>query len=171
MMVTPIHDQNWQSWSGNVTEIKNALSEYRAEAFQDYLSRGWCRLEMFFNTNISLDKKLERHKVFAGRLRQIMKAEGRRPHLLFGTREMMLMQEDPVLLRVSDADFDRYNPGGEDSVTKDPKDKEVIRGYVEELYSINKNLRVCTYTFIHFIHTYIEKSKDQGMCGGAVCHS
>jgi hypothetical protein len=140
IMVTPIHEENWQTWSKGAGEIRDALTEYISEPFREYLSRGWCRLEMFFNANVPLKRELQRHKMFDGKLRQVMKAEGKRPHLLFGTRELMLEQEEPVLLRVSDVDFFKYHPGGEDAVTREQSNKNVIRGYVEELYSINGNL-------------------------------
>jgi hypothetical protein len=143
MMVTPIHDKDWQKWSKNLTEIGDALTQYKAKQFEDYLSRGWCRLEMFFNANIPIDKRLERHEVFDGKLRRVMKEEGRRPHLLFGTRELCLQEEEPVILRLRDDDFGKYNPGGEDARTVDPLDKDVISAYVEELYAINGKLRVC----------------------------
>ncbi len=142
-MVTPIHDTAWQAWSTDVTKITDALTEYKAEPFQDYLSRGWCRLEMFFNANIPLDASLKRHKMFDGKLRQVMKEEGRRPHLLFGTRELMRVHEEPVMLRVQDGHFNKYHPGGKDAVTVDPRDKAVIGAYVQDLRRINRDLTVC----------------------------
>ncbi len=81
-----------------------------------------------------------------------MEADGRRPHLLFGTRELMRVHEEPVFLRVRDDDFDKYHPGGEDAVTVDPSDKDVITEYVEELCRINGNLlvRFCVF-FVFFV--------------------
>jgi hypothetical protein len=147
MMVTPVHDNNWQEWSMlrdhvnkpiKIKEIKDAYEDYGAEPFAEYLARGWCRLEMFFNANMQL--KAGREKLFGGKLKQVMEQEKRRPHLLFGTREKAL-NEMPIILRaLRDEEFVKYHPGEGDVVKQD--DKTVINTYVEELFKINAKLRV-----------------------------
>jgi hypothetical protein len=63
----------------------------------------------------------------------------RRPHVIFGTRELELGLEPLILPKLQDDKFKDWNPGkGKLSSTKD---RDVIGRYVNELLQINSNLR------------------------------
>jgi hypothetical protein len=159
MMLLPIVDSCPQSWSvdthsGTVKEIKDAFSDYRAPAFIEYLERGWCRLEMFFNAHMPIISR--RKKLFCGPLRRVMEEEGRRPHLLFGTREKERGEAPMILRALRDDEFSRFHPAHGDlhKVT----DKEIIGAYVQQLCKININLRVraALYLYVHvYIHAHV----------------
>jgi hypothetical protein len=63
----------------------------------------------------------------------------RRPHLIYGTRELQLGLEPPILRKLEDDEFGLYHPGR--GYLFDHKDAAVIGGYVDELFQINANLR------------------------------
>jgi hypothetical protein len=137
-MVTPIHDPEWKNWSDG-SEIKDAYVDYKARAFEEYLGRGWCRIEMFFNANVPVNK--QRQKVLGGSLKEFMKTDKQRPHLLFGTREMEMNQEPIFLRALKDKDeFDKYDPrNGE--LSKEV-DRLLLKNYVDELWELNEDLKV-----------------------------
>jgi hypothetical protein len=137
LMVTPVHDPHWQRWSAAGDEINDALTDYKAPGFLEYLGRGWCRLEMFFNANIPT--KAGREKLFSSKLRHIMAEEKRRPHLLFGTRERDLCTFPIVIRALLDDEFEKFHPAR--GFFSDPRDAFVIEAYVKELLQINKGLR------------------------------
>jgi hypothetical protein len=154
LMVTPIFDPDWRKWfkpaddsesafsdlagTPKVKEIGDVFTEYLAPAFREYLSRGWCRLEMFFNANMPVTGG--REKLFGGELGQLMAGEKRRPHLLFGTREEELGEMPLILRALRDTEFGKLHPAKGKLFNK--TDEMVIRAYVEELFIINKNLQV-----------------------------
>ena len=137
-MITPVHDPQWRDWDGNVVRIEDGFKDYKADAFADYLSRGWCRLEMFFNANIPFDSS--RSRLFGGELARVMREEKRRPHLVFGTREMEKGPDEmPLILpKLRDSEFARLDPRTGDLTSK--KDAFVIGEYVEELFQFNSGL-------------------------------
>jgi hypothetical protein len=146
MMVTPVHDPSWHTWCSqeSATSFTDALAEYKAEAFQEYLDRGWCRLEMFYNANVPWDQVKQRLKYFGGKLQQAVIATGTRPHLVFGTRELDLGDEEPVIVRpLRDDEFQRskYHPAS--GKVQMEEDRKVIDACVEDLCRINKNLKEC----------------------------
>ena len=139
VMCVPVHDPHWREWSvGGHHNIKDAFTDYSAKAFKEYLGRGWCRLEMFFNANVPL--KAGRAKLFGGELKKIMMEEQRRPHLLFGTREKELDKMPIILRQLADEEFEKFHPGKGELFDK--RDQIVINAYVEELFKINIKLMV-----------------------------
>ena len=77
----------------------NLFDEYKSLAWNGndyaYLNRGWCRVEMLYAANIPLEKdNAARMTMFKAGLLGSMEA-GRRPHLLFGTREHKLYEHTP----------------------------------------------------------------------------
>jgi hypothetical protein len=137
MMVTPIYDPNWKEWWDPQADPSPecALTSYKAKAFQEYLERGWCRLEMFFNANMPFNTERERY--FGGRLKQVMDEEKRRPHLVFGTREQELGMLPVIMHAVTPDEFvETYHPGR--GKLTDQRDGTVIGAYVQELDKINR---------------------------------
>jgi hypothetical protein len=139
LMVTPVHDPQWKEWCSSCIEINDAFSDYKAPGFTEYLGRGWCSLEMFLNANIPFDVARRKH-LFGGELRQVMSEEMRRPHLLFGTRELELGQMPLILRALGDFEFAKYNPS--QGALTDERDAITISSYVEDLFQMNTNLKV-----------------------------
>jgi hypothetical protein len=161
MMVTPVHDPNWVDWSSSCSqmddscsqmdgscsktddscsEVDDAFTDYKASGFTEYLGRGWCRLEMFLNANAHFDDR--RDKLFGGELRQVMSEENRRPHLLFGTREMELGAMPLILRALRDFEFAKYHPSKGAFTNED--DAIIVGAYVDDLFKLNTNLKVCS---------------------------
>jgi hypothetical protein len=138
-MVTPLHDPNWRKWCVEGAEIHYVFTDYQAEGFHEYLKRGWCRLEMFFNAYIPM--RASRAKYLGGELKRIMVEENRRPHLLFGTREKELGKMPVILRNLTDEEFETFHPG--QGLLTDGSDSDIIKAYVEELVKINRRLWVC----------------------------
>jgi hypothetical protein len=140
-MVTPIFDPEWMAWSSKLDATTQRsyweLEDYKAPGFQDYFSRAYIRLDMFFNANMPVDKR--RAKLFGGRLRNEI-SEGRRPHLVFGTRELesgsMLVFMPPL----QDDRLEKYHPTKGNYFSSN--DAVYISAQVEELCKINASLRV-----------------------------
>jgi hypothetical protein len=121
MMVTPFYDPQWQARSSEIPQAHTSggpdeveqdddeFSFYDAPAFTDYLSRGWCRIEMFFNANIPMNPL--RWKLFGGNLGRVMEQEKRRPHLVYGTREKDNGSMPVILPALRDHLFTKYHPG------------------------------------------------------------
>ena len=137
-MVTPVYDPHWKAWASTVEQVTDAFSDYLAPAFVEYLGRGWCRLEMFFSSNVPMSAA--RCKLFGGELGRVMREEKRRPHLVFGTRELELGEMPLILRALRDDEFARYHPG--EGYLFDKRDAVVINAYVEELFKINAQLKV-----------------------------
>jgi hypothetical protein len=62
----------------------------------------------------------------------------RRPHLIYGTRELELGLEPNILRKLEDNEFAHYHPAR--GKLFDSKDRAIIGGYVDELFQINQNL-------------------------------
>ncbi len=142
LMVTPVHDPEWRKWSlgpdNTATDISDAFADYRAGPFLDYLARGWCRLEMFYNAYMPF--RSARAKLFGGRLEQVMTEERRRPHLVYGTRELE-RGDTPVILRVLREDeIEIYNPENADGLDADIM--QLLKQHMKELFETSPTLKV-----------------------------
>jgi hypothetical protein len=133
-------------------EIKDVFTDYRAKPFTEYLDRGWCLLEMFFGAYLPLSAG--RAKLFGGKLQEVMVKELRRPHLLFGTREMELGKMPHIMRPLRGDEFEKYHPGRGDLTN--PRDKVVIDAYVKELFNFNTQSKVpygcmcvCRYVYVY----------------------
>jgi hypothetical protein len=147
-MVTPVHDPEWRKWSvrpdGTMTGIDDAFADYKAHQFQDYLDRGWCRLEMFFNAYMPF--RTARAKLFGGRLEQIMSEESRRPHLVFGTRELE-RREMPVILRaLREDEIEAWKP---ENGSLHPDSRPELQKHMKELFETSQILKVHMATFLY----------------------
>ena len=101
-----------------------------------YVSRGWCRLEAFLGANLPFME--ERAELLGGALRGAAD-EKRRPHVLFGTREMEKGLDPIVLPSLPAETFNKYHPA-EGNVTSEG-DRNILRDYVTALTTtVNKDL-------------------------------
>ena len=112
IILTNVHDtQDWEL----PTSISNWFEQYKSPAWNGndyaYLNRGWCRVEMLYAANIPLENvnALRLGHFKAGLLSSAQ--AGRRPHLLYGTREYKLLGYNPIQLpQMQNSWFDNYNP-------------------------------------------------------------
>ena len=116
--------------------VHNWFDEYKSPAWNGndyaYLNRGWCRVEMLYAANIPLEKdSAARMTKFKAGLLSSMQA-GRRPHLLYGTREHKLVGYNPIQLPpLQNSWFDNYNPV-KGKLTKE-SDREKIQQLVTDI--------------------------------------
>ena len=142
LILTNLYDtQDWcepSIWS-------NKFDEYKSPAWNGndnaYLNRGWCRVEMLYAANIPLERdSAARTTKFKAGLLSSMQA-GRRPHLLYGTREHKLVGYNPIQLPpLQNSWFDNYNPV-EGKLTKE-SDREKIQQLVTDIEPYMKRVEV-----------------------------
>lgn len=133
-ILTPIHDDQDGSWQLS-SSYDNLLESYEAVAWQKYLTRGWCLIEMLYAANIPLKDNAAAEARLAMVNGPGMKSallSNRRPHFLFGTRESRLLADSHCLPPLQNSFFTRYNPVAHGE-TSDADDKEKIRQLVLQL--------------------------------------
>jgi hypothetical protein len=122
-LFTPIYEKDHTQWKYPLA-ISNFYDDYRSLAWTgtpySYLNRGWCRIEMFYAANIPLmEDNLGRRSRFRAGL-AYHSNEGRRPHILFGSKEMADNRPPITLPPLQNSYFEQYNPVlGAVSVGKD----------------------------------------------------
>ena len=125
----------------DTNENSNIYEDYKSPAWNIYLSRGWTRVEMLYAANIPLENdKADRasEKFKAGLLSSIN--EGRRPHLLYGTKEYIYQNPPIHLPPMVDSWFDKYHPM-KGKLTKET-DRIKIRYLIKSITPILKNFLV-----------------------------
>ena len=100
-ILTPVHDEDYEKWE-LVNHNKGLIKQYKAISWNGgsdktktwdeikyaYVNRAWCRMEMFYAANVPLrNHDSNRIDKFALGLK-ISLEQNRRPHFLFGTREL-----------------------------------------------------------------------------------
>jgi hypothetical protein len=133
-LFTPIYDANHTSWSmatrgRNVYEMDQSEG-WRGNAYS-YLSRGWCRMEMFYGSNIPLYEESEnrKQKMRAGLLQY--KSGGMRPQFLYGSKYKAERRPPLLLPPFANSYFEEYHPA-KGNVAVDA-DKAIILALVKEL--------------------------------------
>lgn len=105
---TPLVGMN-QSKNKN---IRNYYEDYRIRSWNGengYLSRAWCRLEMFFASQVPLTQKKRRANTFRFGM-QLFISTGRRPHLLFSSSQMLKKLSPVILPPISPVLYNKYDP-------------------------------------------------------------
>lgn len=106
---TPIVDED--DWA-LVHTPEGFFVDYKAKAWNaegyGYLNRGWCRLEMFYAANIPV-RPSPKSELFTAGLRFATQA-GRRPHVLYGSREERNDSQPIVLDPLQNSYFEKYHP-------------------------------------------------------------
>jgi hypothetical protein len=140
---TPMYDNDHDKWV--LPSIgKNIFEDYKSPAWNgnnsSYLNRGWCRVEMFYAVNIPLveDSGERRGKMKAGLLSHRM--GGRRPHLLYGSKESAERGAPRILPPLQNSYFKAYHPEN-GSLTK-AEDRDKIQRLVNELRPYLKTVKV-----------------------------
>lgn len=88
LILTPIVDPMHEEWALPLT-FHNGIDDYKAEAWQEYWSRAWCRVEAFLAVSVPIDhsnRENTAHKLRGGI--RVANDAGRRPHAIFGTKEL-----------------------------------------------------------------------------------
>lgn len=92
--------------------IRNYYEEYRVKAWNGengYLSCAWCRIEMFFASQVPLVQKKKRANTFRFGM-QLFISTGRRPHLLYSSSQMMKKLSPVILPPISPVLYNKYDP-------------------------------------------------------------
>jgi hypothetical protein len=169
-MFTPIVDLEDGTWDFPAVGFKGQLVAYKAKEFSGapngYLNRAWCRIEMMDSALVPLRAESvleERLKCFKVGLLHALR-NGRRSHVLYGTRESRFYSQPIALPPLLHSNFDEFNPE-KGTITNEAdrlkiselvKDLEqykkgVVYGYVGErdvngnLYCCNRYIGICSY--------------------------
>lgn len=139
-LLTPIFDDKTRSTS---FESRNLYEDYHAKNWNEgpkaYLTRSWCRLEMFYAANVPIVQEETLLK------RRVAKLNGglalnicnrRRPHLIYGSQESRLGRPPIVLPLIQNSDWETYNP--EKGTFTHPSDKPLIDALISDLKLIIK---------------------------------
>jgi hypothetical protein len=136
LVVTPVVDETHADWdyvmdaNGELPSDGGWLAAYQSASWLDYLSRGWCRVEMMIgavspSTTFPVDDHESKGLHFRGGVRGALLA-GRRPHIIFGTKEDNPKNGHGLLLPpLTHSIFEKYQPG--DGMLTNEIDKTVIR--------------------------------------------
>jgi len=108
MLLTPIVDEDHKSWSLPLT-FQNAIDDYKAVAWQEYWKRAWCRVEAYLAAAVPVEASKVRAKSYRGGLRAGLEA-GRRPHCIFGTKELEKGGPPVFLPPMVNATYEKYLP-------------------------------------------------------------
>merc|ERR1719240_2254396 len=106
LMLTPIVDPSHEKWKLAVGS-PDIFATYGADAWQEYWRRAWCRVEAMFAAVIPVPKK--RAKRFNTVLRHALTLS-RRPHFLFGTKELDIFRPPKSVPPLLNSHFDAYAP-------------------------------------------------------------
>ncbi len=133
IVLTVIHDENHDKWE-LVTSEESNLKDYKAPAWQHgdhaYLNRSWCRIEMFYSCHVPTIANKSRAQKFVAGLK-LAASKGRRPHLLYGTKEYETYRQPITLPPLQYSFLDIYHPlKGNLSV---PSDRDKIAQLMSEL--------------------------------------
>lgn len=128
---TPVFDTD-TSWfqPGSLTDSVNIFNAYASASWKEYWMRGWCRLEAFCAAVIPCDP--DSNPVFAAEA-----LRGKRPHLLYGTREFESRGGLRILPALLGRYLDQYDPASGD-VTKEA-DRATLSRFRDRLSPYLKN--------------------------------
>jgi len=107
IIFTPVVDPHHASWQ-YPPAVRSWLREYQAAPFLDYLSRGWCRVEMMTGSVFAVDD-VSRAGLFRGAMQNAL-AAARRPHALFGTKELEERRSIVFLPPLLNSTFEEFAP-------------------------------------------------------------
>jgi len=109
LVLTPIEDHaGHESWSLPIA-ITNGIEDYKAAAWQEYWRRAWCRVEAFLAAAVPVEHEPTRVERFRGGIRTCKQA-ARRPHAIFGTKELAHDRPPLFIPSLVGATFLKYAP-------------------------------------------------------------
>lgn len=107
LMLTPVIDLSHASW--NIKPNEDLFTGYRAPAWQDYWKRSWCRVEAMFAAVTPVLDKARALRFNPGALQNAIE-HGRRPHFLYGTKELETHRPPKSLPPLLHSHFEDYAP-------------------------------------------------------------
>jgi hypothetical protein len=139
---TPIYDGHHKDWNFPSNE-DNIFDAYKSQAWNghplSYMNRSWCRIEMFYAANIPiLEDNDERKNRMTAELRA-HREKGKRPHIIYGTKDFAALRLPQVLPPLPNAYFDLYHP--EKGHLTNETDITVITRLVNELKPYLKEIK------------------------------
>jgi hypothetical protein len=142
-LFTPIFDKDHEQWQFPAA-IYNYYDDYLSSVWNgqqfSYMNRGWCRIEMFYAVNVPLLKNsLSREAKFKAGL-AYHRSQGRRPHLLYGNKEVVERRNPHVLPPLQNSYYEKYSPI--EGFVSIETDKETITRLVKELEPFMKKADV-----------------------------
>mmetsp|Transcript_59587 Transcript_59587/g.141783 ORF Transcript_59587/g.141783 Transcript_59587/m.141783 type:complete len:461 (+) Transcript_59587:135-1517(+) len=107
LMLTPIVDPEHGKWE----QVDHDLFQgYLAPAWKEYWGRAWCRTEALLAATAPLHDGTRRAEIFGhGALYKALQA-GRRPHFLYGTKELHMDRPPKSLPPLMNSFFQQYSP-------------------------------------------------------------
>jgi hypothetical protein len=143
LLFTPIFDKDHDQWKLPAV-VSNYYDDYLSSAWNgqqfSYMNRGWCRIEMFYAVNVPLleDSSDRKAKFTAGLAYH--RSQGRRPHLLYGNKEVVDGRNPIVLPPLQNSYYDKYSPM--EGFVSVEKDKETISRLFKELEPFMQKAKV-----------------------------
>ena len=137
MMLTPVIDQEHEVWTRPPTWT-DVFQEYGAAAWHKYWTRAWCRVEaMLAAVRPPTSDRNKRALLFRGALAAAI-SRGRRPHILFGSKELDLGFPPVFLPPLLNATFQRYKPEQGDLTCEE--DRQTIGQLTKEARALIKDV-------------------------------
>lgn len=137
MMLTPVIDQGHEVWTRPPTWT-DVFQEYGAAAWHEYWTRAWCRVEaMLAAVRPPTSDQNKRALLFRGALAAAI-SRGRRPHILFGSKELDLSFPPVFLPPLLNATFQRYKPEQGDLTCEE--DRQTIGQLTREARALIKDV-------------------------------
>lgn len=126
LVLTPVVDRDHATWQ-YPTEVDPAgwFHAYRSEQWQEYWRRAWCRVEAMLGAAYPVNDCERRAACFRGGLHTALHAK-RRPHLLYGSKELAEGRAPIFLPPLLHGTFESYRPT-DGQLTKPQQDMPTIR--------------------------------------------
>ncbi len=128
LLITPVVDPEHASWHyptcTTTLDAGGWFVAYRAAAWQEYWERAWCRVEAMLGAAYPVDDHEGRAALFRGGLHSALLA-GRRPHTLYGSKELAEGRAPIFLPPLLHSHFDAYRPE-EGRLTQPEQDRPTI---------------------------------------------
>lgn len=124
-VLTPVVDEAHEEWECPTT-WSDYFRQYASENWVEYWRRAWCRVEVMLAAVKPVADFERRALLFRGALQEAI-AEGRRPHMLYGTKEAANNRAPIFLPPLLNENFVRYSPVDGDLT------KEVDRPLIQRL--------------------------------------
>ena len=150
LLLTPIHDPEHRQWSRPNGGWTDRFKQYRAPGWQggrdSYWERPWCRIEATFAavTPLTTEEQgwQQKKKALVGTPLGALMEAGRRPHVLFGTKELEERRPLVFLPPMLHAQLEEYAADKVLENLTSQSDKGVIERFVAEAKLLQPKLEV-----------------------------
>ena len=122
LMLTPVVDPEHALWSLDASTDR--FNGYKAKAWKEYWERAWCRLEALLAAVTPVQDNTARSKLFNTGALQSACQSGRRPHFVFGTKELDEQKPARGFPSLLNSFFESHSP--DKGHLTDENDRELI---------------------------------------------